>query len=338
MSQRRQALRVGTDYSGMETPLIALQSLGVPFHHCFASEVCPKARAVIEEKFQPDVLFGDALQRKSTALPDKLDLYVAGFPCQLFSSLRHISRARLGTKDSRAADVADPLRHFLACLKAIRKCRPSVFVLENVPALRSYDKGRTWDIVRNALKRLRSYHVSTMVLNALDYGSPQNRARLFIVGVRCDEAAESVESPPKARKQKSFESLLETGSLGSTLSATKRRWLQRCSRDRSVSVPPFFATVNLLPFRCSFAQHPPTLTADGRGIYSSATDRVTTVREDMRLQGIPDSFSFPSSISKSWCRRLVGNSMSVDVMKHLLAECLTAIGRGKDIRKQCRTV
>ncbi len=51
-------MKVGTDYSGMETPLIALKALGVKYRHLFSSEICPKARLVIQEKFKPEKLVG----------------------------------------------------------------------------------------------------------------------------------------------------------------------------------------------------------------------------------------------------------------------------------------
>jgi len=72
-------ITVSTDYSGMESPCIALKALKIPHEHIFSSEIEPKAQLVIQEIFQPKTLYKDTLTRKQSSLPKHLDLHVAGF-------------------------------------------------------------------------------------------------------------------------------------------------------------------------------------------------------------------------------------------------------------------
>ena len=72
----KKLLRVGTDFSGMETPILALEALKVKYRHLFSSDICPIARRVIEEKFNPEVLYGDVHKRGTADLPRKLDIYI----------------------------------------------------------------------------------------------------------------------------------------------------------------------------------------------------------------------------------------------------------------------
>jgi DNA-cytosine methyltransferase len=150
--------------------------------------------------FGPERLYGDVLKRNASVLPKKLDLYVAGFPCPVFSTLSSLTGRH---------QAARPLRHFAACVTAIRACRPTAFVLENVPALVKARGGSHFAEVRRALAAL-PYRVAYTVLNARDYGSPQNRKRLFIVGVRRGNAAGAVVLPPGGTETtRFFQSILE---------------------------------------------------------------------------------------------------------------------------------
>lgn len=307
MRSASQPLRVGTDYSGMETPIIALRALGVRYRHLFSSDVCPKARLVIQEKFEPERLFEDATKRLPGELPEKLDLYVAGFPCQVFSSISPLA--------GHHRNPVRPLKHFLTCVETIEKCEPSVFILENVPRLVTTAGGHYFRKVQKVLGGLKGYRISYSILNARDYGSPQNRRRLFIVG----STKGLIRPPAPVLPPRNFESLMERGATRAKASKRSQAILDRCARRFH---GPVFMNRNLVTLVCHGSPHPPCLTAVGRGVYWSKRKIFTTLREDMRLQGIPDSFSFPSGISETWGRKLVGNAMSVDVLKPLLREAL----------------
>ena len=117
-----------------------------------------------------------------------VDLLVAGFPCQAFS----IAGNRLGFEDVRGTLFFDLLRY-------IKTQKPKYFILENVRGLLSHDKGKTFDIILKCLAKTLNnqislfkysdalnYNVHYQVLNTKNYGLPQNRERVFIIGIRED--------------------------------------------------------------------------------------------------------------------------------------------------------
>lgn len=330
-------LRVATDYSGMETPLLVLRSMGVPTRHLFSSEIDAQARTVIREKFKPEVLFEDAVVRPPQLLPKALDIYVAGFPCQLFSPMRNIRTANRATDKSKSEDKFaksdDILVHFYACVRAIRRCRPRFFVLENVPRFKTINDGTTLQKARRKLLALGDYHISTHLLDARHFGSPQMRRRFFLVGLRKDRAPGALPDPTPEVVRVSFEQVLKKGKTSRKrdrhavvrpLAPPTLRNLKRCLRTPK-KPNDFFMEMSWGLRHCHFARDPPTLLAHSTGgLYSSLLGRRTTLREDMLLQGIPRDFFFPEDLSEKACRRMVGNAMSGDVLRHLLRACLTA--------------
>jgi|TARA_R100000479_G_scaffold133967_1_gene71314 DNA (cytosine-5)-methyltransferase 1 len=180
-------LKIGTDFSGIGAPETALKRLGIPYELIFGCEIDKYARASYN-KLHPtaNIIYNDITTRDFNEVPN-LDLYVAGFPCQSFS----VAGQRKGFDDVRGSlfyNVASFIKHN----------KPKVFILENVKGLLSHDSGRTYQTITDLLSNnggtLNSqlnidvfndglgYHVYTKVLNTKDYGIPQNRDRIFIVG------------------------------------------------------------------------------------------------------------------------------------------------------------
>ncbi|GAG05450.1 unnamed protein product, partial [marine sediment metagenome] len=188
--RRASLLRVGTDCSGIEAPIQALQNLRVPFRHVFSSETDKSCIATIRANYSPDIIFGetdgpfpegDIRKRRVESVPE-VDLYVCGFPCQPFS----IRGARKGLRDLRG-DVFES-----GCLPVIRAKKPRLFILENVAGLMSTNGGSDWRRLKRLLGTLCDYHLWWGILNTKDFGLPQNRPRLYIVGSR----AGPLELPP----------------------------------------------------------------------------------------------------------------------------------------------
>lgn len=105
---------------------------------------------------------------------DQVDLFVGGSPCQSFSL---VGKQR-GLEDTRGT-------LFYEYARLIDEIKPKVFIYENVRAVVSHDNGRTWKKMQEVFSEL-GYNFSWKVLNAKDYGIPQNRERLFVVGFRND--------------------------------------------------------------------------------------------------------------------------------------------------------
>lgn len=113
--------------------------------------------------------YGSITDIDASTLPD-FDLFVGGFPCQAFS----IAGKRGGFEDTRGTLIYDVLR-------IVKEKHPRLVLLENVKGLLSHDSGRTFKTIITALAEL-GYAVEWQVLNAKDFGVPQNRERVFIVG------------------------------------------------------------------------------------------------------------------------------------------------------------
>lgn len=107
---------------------------------------------------------------------DKVDLFVGGSPCQSFSA---VGKQR-GLEDARGT-------LFYEYARLIKEVNPKIFIYENVKAVLSNDNGKTWQTMSNIFTSL-NYDWDYKVLNAKDYGVPQNRERVFVVGIRKDIA------------------------------------------------------------------------------------------------------------------------------------------------------
>ena len=181
-------MKVGTDFSGIGAPEMALKYLGIDFESVFACEIDKYARQSFEQLHKPKTFYNDITKRNHNEV-HQLDLYVAGFPCQAFS----MAGKRKGFEEARGT-------LFFNVAEFIKINQPKVFVLENVKGLLSHDKGNTFqtivDILSNGggtqngqisldvFEDGLGYHIYWQVLNTKDYGIPQNRERIFIVGFK----------------------------------------------------------------------------------------------------------------------------------------------------------
>ncbi len=136
------------------------------------SEIDKDAEATYRTLYGNEVAFGDLTKIEPQMLPN-FDLLISGFPCQTFS----IVGKRDGLQDE---DKGQIIYHISRILEEREN---SFFILENVKGLVNHDKGRTFDIVLNLLESL-DYEVHYKVLNSLDYGVPQMRERIYLVGVK----------------------------------------------------------------------------------------------------------------------------------------------------------
>lgn len=120
-----------------------------------------------EERWYPDIRFLDGKKYKNN-----IDIFIGGSPCQSFS----IIGKRGGLEDARGT-------LFYEYARLVKEMQPKVFVYENVPGMLVHDGGNTWKVIQNVFKSL-GYKIKYQVLNSKDYGIPQNRKRLFVVGIK----------------------------------------------------------------------------------------------------------------------------------------------------------
>ena len=196
MIQQTAMLRIGTDCSGIETPIAALRQLGIPHRHVWSCEIDKFARKTIEANYDPEIMYEDITKRDHAKLPD-VDIYVCGFPCQAFSTIGK----QLGSTDKRSNMMWE-------CFQVVSRKHPSVFILENVKNFMSVDGGRLFRSLMKKLDGMKIYTIRTMLLNTKDYGIPQNRERMFIVGVKKEVEVRPLVTPAKV-PMRPLESFLE---------------------------------------------------------------------------------------------------------------------------------
>ena len=206
-------------------------------------------------------------------------------------------------------------------------------MLENVRNLVAHDKGNTFKVIKSHLEAL-GYHVYAKVLNALDYGVPQKRERIIIVGFLDNVAFKFPNSVPQAEK-KSLTDILETN-------VNRKYYVRdviresRLRRIKDKNYPkPYISHENMAG---SITPHPysSALRAGASANYILINDeRRPTEREMLRLQGFPDTFKIVLPYGK--VKHQCGNSVAVPVIKAVANEMiasLKAFERDKPYAKQ----
>ena len=167
-------IRIGTLFSGIGAAEHAISRLGLLPKIVFAGDIDKYVKAsyfanyhISEKNWHDDVEEFDASEFKN-----KVDLLVGGSPCQSFS----LVGKRGGLEDTRGT----LFYHFA---RVVKECEPKVFIYENVRGLLNHDSGRTWQTVQDVFAEL-GYRIYWKTLNSRDYGIPQNRERVFVVGFR----------------------------------------------------------------------------------------------------------------------------------------------------------
>lgn len=176
-------------FAGIGGFRIAMQNVG---GNCvFSSEIDKYAKITYDLNFG-EVPFGDITQIDENDIPEH-DILCAGFPCQAFS----IAGKRKGFEDETRGTL------FFDIKRIIKAKQPKAFFLENVKGLRSHDRGKTLKIILKVLREELNYYVpDPQIMNAKDFGVPQNRERIFIIGFRKDLGIDSFVYPkPTGEKQ-----------------------------------------------------------------------------------------------------------------------------------------
>lgn len=248
---------------------------------------------------------GDITKVDAASVPDH-DILLAGFPCQAFS----IMGDRKGFEDTRGTLFFDIVR-ILAAKK------PRALLLENVRQFATHDKGRTLAAVLRHLRSL-GYHPRWRVLNALDFGLPHKRERIYIVGF-----LENYEFrfPTSGGERKTLSDILEDN-VPEDYYASERIQQKRKAHHTPCSEPSIWhenraGHISSYPFCCA-------LRASASYNYLLVNgERRLTPREMLRLLGFPDSFNIVCAYYQM--RRLAGNSVCVPVVKEVAKEMLRCL-------------
>lgn len=303
-------LRVGTDCSGIEAPIQALLQLKIPFRHVFSSDIDKYCIQSIKANYEPEIIFGDKegsfpdgdiTKRNIKDVPD-IDLYVCGFPCQPFS----IAGERKGFEDKRG-------NVFFSCLEVIEVKQPKYFILENVKGLKSHDKGNTWKVIWKYILGLEKYGyiVKWKILNTRDYGIPQNRERVFIVGVKDKEFDWS-----EKKDLDDLRNYVDYEDRNSRPIPDYCVGLFNNIPNNSVFVNLCFLKYSKFPTSHIIC---PTISASNN-LWNVKLSRYANIKENLLLQGFP--LNFKQVVYDSQLKKQIGNSMSVNVLKCLFEKIL----------------
>lgn len=180
---------------GIRTGLTqAINEAGYNAQCVLTSEIKPYAVQVLNDNYPQENLVGDITQVDSADIPE-FDILCAGFPCQAFSS----AGKRQGFADTRGT-------LFFEVERILRDKKPKGFLLENVEGLVNHDGGKTLNVIISSLFKL-GYKVNYKVLNSSDFGVPQERKRIYIVGTF--DNTPDLEDFPKSSK--TVGDILESG-------------------------------------------------------------------------------------------------------------------------------
>lgn len=249
-----------------------------------------------------DMPFGDiTLEETKRYIPENFDVLCAGFPCQAFS----IIGKQKGFADTRGT-------MFFEIQKILQRHRPKAIFMENVKQLVTHDKGKTFKVILGILADL-GYYVKWKVLNALDFGVPQKRERVIIVGF-FDKKKTDLFSFDFEKKPYSLSDILQRDDEVDESLFVSDRILQKrkdSTKDKNVFYPSIWhenkaGNISVLDYACALR------TGASYNYLLVNGYRRPSSRELLRLQGFPEDFRIV--VSHQEIRRQTGNSVAVPMM------------------------
>ena len=322
-------------FAGIGGFRIALQNLG---GKCvFSSEWDAQAQKTYLLNFG-EVPFGDITKESTKSfIPDDFDVLCAGFPCQAFS----LAGKRLGFEETRGTlffDVAEILR---------RK-RPKAFFLENVKGLLIHEKGKTIQTILKVLREDLDYYVpDPQIVNAMNFGVPQHRERVYIVGFRKDQNIHEFTYPSPTDNTKTFADIKEEHAVSAkyylstqyikTLVAHKERHAAK-GNGFGYEIIPDNGVANAIVVGgmgrernlvIDFRLKDFTPVTNIKGEINHEGVRRMTPREWARLQGFPDNFII--GVADASAYKQFGNSVAVPAIQATAQEIIKRINLSKSV-------
>ena len=321
-------LRVGTDFSGLDTAVLALKRLDLPMRVQFVSDCDPACQRLLRALHKPKALFTDVLART----PDEeepVHLYITTPPCQSYSS----SGKRKGVADARGRVVS-------ASMQYVHRRRPRVVVLENVTG---FTHKKHQPVFRGILKALTQmgYHTRAKILNARKYKVAQDRRRVFIVAIRRDSLRRPFKWPRPTGKRTLTEVLDPLGR------GDKARRLPRLERPKRMArlafakiwaggvdpgITPCAVDVGCSEKYLTWGVDISRTLCRGRaasgGFWVSTRSRRMTTTELMRVPGVHPSelTGWEECCTKSQLGQMLGNCVPVPLIGAVLQSALWSGG------------
>ena len=330
-------LTLGTDCSGMDAAAYAIKGLQIPLVHTFASDPNPAAQAHMRANHNIQNLY-NFLHDRPTARTD-LDVYAAGPPCQPFSDIGQLR----GLQDPRAAIYGQTIDFLILS-------RPKIGIIENVPGLKIFDRGRH---LASLIERLSApsvdaphqfYHVTHHITSTHRHGVPHYRRRLYLICIRAD-----VQQTPF---------IMPDDITPLTITQLLDPPNQADNANNRPAAPTATRIVNILADPAppqDGAGHPTDYIVDDmvgkergktlrprhnvpcflhsrkQGFWIVTRGRRLNLQEALRFQGFnPDRIQIPQKATD--LHQLLGNTMSINVIQRILLAALHSTGMYKHIK------
>lgn len=279
----------------------------------FTSEIDKYAVTTYKANFKDSHIFGDIKQIDENDVPDH-DILLAGFPCQPFSQ----AGLKKGFTDTRGTLFFDIERILLAK-------QPKAFLLENVKQLKGHDKGRTFQTIIDHLNKA-GYKVFYEILKARDFGLPQNRERIYIVGFL--DHSINFEFPKPMNISTRVGDILDD-IVDEKYTISDKLWSGHKRRKELNKLNGKGFGYGLFNKESAYTN---TISAryykDGSEILieqENKNPRKLTPREAARLQGFPEEYIIPVSDAQAY--KQFGNSVAVPVIKVIATEIKKALNK-----------
>lgn len=277
----------------------AMKKLNISSDCVFSSDIDKYAQDSYEANFGERPI-GDIKKVHEKDVPD-FDILLAGFPCQAFS----ICGLQQGFEDTTRGTL------FFDIARIIKEKKPKAFVLENVKNLASHDHGNTLKTILDTLRDELGYHVEYKVLNALDFGLPQKRERIIIVGSLTPFVMDwEFEITDKKTLSDILEKNVDKKHFASPEIVHKRKAMHVAKVNPSIWHENKSGNISSYPYSCA-------LRAGASYNYLLVNgERRLTPREMLRLQGFPDEFKIV--VSDTQTRKQAGNAIPVTMVAKVI--------------------
>lgn len=295
-------INIGTDCSGIEAPLQALNNLKIKYKHIFSSDIDKYCQQSIVANYDPKILYTDMTQRDNKKIPD-IDLYICGFPCQSFS----LAGKRNGMSDKRG-------QIFWSCLDVIQNKLPNIFILENVKGLLNINNGDTFKIIIKSLENILDnnnnniYNIYWKLLNTKDYGIPQNRERIFIIGIK--KSLNIIFQWPIHKIMKNIDSFIDYNTKSTSIQSDRSIYMESRTKSNAKFIDLAFKNATYP----NSDKYTPSLVRNG-SLWCVPLHRYANITEMLALQGF--SPNFKKVICNTQLKKQIGNSMSVNVLEEI---------------------
>ena len=312
----KKKLKVASMFAGIGGIDLGFKQAG--YKIVWANEIdkyaCRTYRLNFGDKF---LVEGDIQEVSTDTIPD-FDVLVAGFPCQAFSSVG----LQRGFEDPRG-------NLFFETARIIAAKKPIAVFFENVANLVKHDNGNTLTTILSTMEKLQ-YQVKYKVMNASEYGIPQQRNRIYIVAFNNKEACEKFEFPKERELKRDAFSFFDKERQHDSYYMDKHKmWNEMVtfmtdkhriyrftdwgiSKGRDGICPTLLAAMGSPYERIPF-------------FWDDISIRKITQREAARLQGFPDDFQFPIKKTPKQVYKQIGNSVCIPIVKEIAEQIKNAL-------------